>query len=216
MIRFILFATVSSFLSGFNSSNYDVRKEKIIQDYIQSNKDSYEEVKKDVQRIVDEGIRARLKMFLLLIPSGESKVDDLIIFNSDRSKLFTTLNSFSRQGVRGASDLVQGLYGVEIDGEWHIYIGGNLIALRQPYKYDYKTKFTWEEISFVAHEHFQNKYVDIDRKGKIVMDMDRLDKDINPISICGNNNASRKGEREGFLSGTEIIKSQIIDSLEYE
>lgn len=191
-------------------------KEIIIQSYIKDNFINYEANYDTLQSIIETRVKLKQKSCFFLFATVGYKVDELIVFNKDRTKLYTTLNSLYSSTAIGSSDLIQSLYGVKIDGEWHVYLGANLIAMRVGYKYDKYEPFTWDEISFMAHEQMFGRFIGFDWRGNLELKSEMVDKYVDPENIGGASISQDGTEEERFIRLTEFESSQIIDSLEYQ
>jgi hypothetical protein len=206
------FILIIPFLLGCSPNSSGLKIEKKIQAYIAQNFEQYE----SIHQILIEEIEQGKKKFLYATMGQlyrEYKVDNLIVFNEDNTKLFTTVNTIKDDGSSGSSDKIQSLYGVKIDGRWYVYLGKyNLVALRAGYKYDKYEPFTWEELSYVAHEQMFRRYISLDRKGNLVIDYEQLEADVNPEHMCGTNYINEPTIEQGLIKCYENKMSKIIDS----
>ncbi len=190
-------------------------KEQSVQEYVRKNWSSYSsiylEITKEISKMKKENISSTLLNTLL-----DSKVDSLIVFNKNRDKLYTTLNSLSKPWEGGSSDLIQSLYGVKIEGKWHIYVGQyNLIAMRDGYKYDIYEPFTWEELSYMAHEQLFGRFI-IFKDNGIAINYKRLDEETSVRSLTGKTLDEVESESAAFIELTEYYNSRKIDSTQLE
>ncbi len=190
-----------------------IDKEIIIQNFISKNFNNYSNIHAEIENL----IFIRIKNFNKTVTGQlfrQYKVDNLLVFNNDTTKLYTTINSKAGINEIGSSDLIQSLYGVKIDGKWLVFIGHqNLIAMRDGYKYNKYEPFTWDEISFMAHEQMFGKYLSFDWKGKLSINKNMVDKEVNPWDLGGTSVSEEGTETERFLRIWEFKNSQIIDSL---
>lgn len=194
-------------------SMHNLNQEKFINSYVEKNPNN--NVRNVLFEKIETNAKKRMKDYTAQIYRSY-RVDPLIIFNKSYNKLFTTVNTKSLISEKGSSDLVQALYGVKISGEWHIYLGANCIALRDGYKYDRYEPFTWEELSYVAHENFFGKYIDIDRKGNLKVDVDKIEKQVDPWVIAGTSVPQEGTDEERFKIITEYEYSRTLSDKEYE
>ncbi|MBK8627445.1 MAG: hypothetical protein IPN86_18320 [Saprospiraceae bacterium] len=197
-----------------NYFEYSLSGEKKVQQYISTHFHEYDDVREEVHKIINNGLQNKLMKYKSQINKTFFSTDSLYIFNPSRNKFYTTLNSINSINASGSSDLVQGLYGVKIQDQWYIFFGGNLIAMRGGYKYDKYEPFTWDEISFMAHEQMFGKYLSFDWKGKLSINHELIDKEVNPWDLGGTSVSEEGTETERFLRIWEFKNSQIIDSLQ--
>lgn len=197
-----------------NYFEYSLSDEKKVQKYISNHFHEYDDVREEVHKIINNGLKNKLKKYKSQINKTFFSTDSLYIFNSSRNKFYSTLNSINSINASGSSDLVQGLYGVKIQDQWLIFLGGNLIAMRGGYKYDKYEPFTWDEISFMAHEQMFGKYLSFDWKRKLSINQDLVDKYVDPWNIGGTSVSEEGTEKERFLRLWEFENSQTLDSTE--
>ena len=212
-IHYILFMA-SCILSCGSLKNIDY--EENIHEYINKNYSTYSNIRKQLEDEVSFKIDHKLQDYIGLSFKTGFKIDELILFNTSNTKLFTTLNSLNSSQASGSSDLVQGLYGIKIKNKWHIYLGANCIAMREGYKYNKYEPFTWEELSFVAHDNFFRKYIAFDSKGRVIINHDKVDEYATPWNIGGTAIEHNGTEEENFIKLTEYFESRKIDSVEYQ
>jgi hypothetical protein len=216
-MKMIILINVLFTMIGCNLNNgfTKLQKEVAIQSYIDQNEKSYEDVYIEISNEVNRMKNDRLKSTLLNI-IHESTIDKLIIFNKGRTKLYTTLNSSAKIYKNSSSDLIQSIYGVKIDGKWHVYLGNqNLIAMRDGYKtYKYEP-FTWEELSYVAHEQMFGRYLKY-TENEIAINYENLEHDTSVRSLTGKNLDEVESEEAAFIELTEYYNSRKLDSTEYQ
>lgn len=194
--------------------NSKFKNELVIQDFIRDNFDEYRHVHDTLNDIIENRVKMNFKSAKSLISKTGFNVDKLIIFNKDKTKLYTTLNSINSVKAKGSSDLIQSLYGVKIEGKWLVFFGANLIALRDGYKYNKYEPFTWDEISYMAHEQMFGRYLDFDRNGNLIINNDAIEKAVDPENIGGSSISQEGTEKERFLRLWEFENSQTLDSTE--
>jgi hypothetical protein len=194
---------------SFNS-NLNIQKE--IQEYVNQYFDSYKDIYSELKTQVDS-MRILKTQSTLMNQFHEVKIDDFVIFNRDKTKLYTTLNSTTSEAINSTSDLIQSLYGVKIDGRWYVFLGKyNLVALRAGYKYDKYEPFTWEELSYVAHEQMFRRYISLDRKGNLVIDYEQLEADTDVQAITGKHPSMVESEEKEYIDLYYHYQNKIIDS----
>ena len=196
--------------------NSKLKNELVIQDFIKDNFNDYKHIHDTLNDIIEYRVKMKVKSAKSLISKTGFQVDNLIIFNKDKTKLYTTLNSVNPINAIGSSDLIQSLYGVKIEGKWLVYIGHqNLIAMRDSYKYNKYEPFTWDEISFMAHEQMFGRYISIDKSGSLVINYDQLDKDTGVRELTGKIPGEYSTTDDAFISFiAEYYEAQTMDSLE--
>lgn len=191
-----------------------VQKEISIQRYIFQNEITYDNVYKDISNEIDRMKKDSLKSTLLNF-IHESKIDKLFIFNKEKTKFYTTLNTSARIYSHSTSDLIQSLYGVKIEGKWYVFLGHqNLIAKRDGYKYNKYEPFTWEELSYMAHEQMFGRYISVDKSGSLLINYDQLDKDTGVRELTGKIPGEYTTSDDAFISLNEYYKAQTLDSIE--
>jgi len=213
-MKMIIFISVILIMNGC-SKHSRVQKEILIQRYIEQNERTqeniYNEISSHIQRMKKDSLKSMLLNFI-----HESKIDNLIIFNKEQTKFYTTLNTSAKIYSHSTSDLIQSLYGVKIDGKWLVFIGHqNLIAMRDGYKYNKYEPFTWDEISFMAHEQMFGRYISIDKSGSLIINYDQLDKDTGVRELTGKIPGEYTTPEDAFISfNAEYYESQTLDSIE--
>lgn len=212
LIVYVLYTLIGC---NLNNESIKVQKEVAIQSYIVQNEKTYEDVYMEISDEVNRMKKDRLKSTLLNV-IHDSRIDKLIIFNKEKTKLYTTLNTSAKIYEHSSSDLVQSLYGVKIDGKWHVYFGANLIALREGYKTNKYEPFTWDELSYVAHEQMFGRFIDFDENGNMLTKHDMVEKYVNPWDIGGTSISHEGTEEERFLRLTAYNQSKKLDSTEYQ
>ncbi len=208
---------ISAFvLVSCQMKNSKFKNELLIQDFIIDNFEDYRHVHDTLNDIIKYRVKMKVKSAKSLISKTSFQVDNLIIFNKDRTKLYTTLNSINPINAIGSSDLIQSLYGVKIEGKWYVFLGANLIAMRDDYKYNKYEPFTWDEISFMAHEQMFSRYISIADNGKLIPKSDIVEKYVDPEHIGGSSISQEGTEKERFIRLWEFENSQTLDSTEIE
>lgn len=204
-----------TFFSSCGNQKNMLVKEKAINSHINNSFKIYSNIYNELNDIINERANAHIKWYVEKL-FRKWQVDSLIVFNKDKTKLYTTLNTITNPLEGGSSDLVQSLYGVKIKGKWHLYLGNqNLIAMRGGYKTNKYEPFTWEELSYVAHEQMFGSYLVFDKNGKFISSPDIVDKLVNPKDVCGRDYINGT-EEEGFAKCTIDRNTKKIDSLEYQ
>lgn len=210
MKNILIFVLFNFFQSCYMDSNY-IKTEMNIQDYINKNFNSYKDIHEEITLEIEnhKSIHVQNAIGQLFHPY---MVDKLIIFNKEKSKFYTTVNTI-RTDSKISSDRVQSLFGVKIEGKWYIYLGRyNLVALREGYKYDKYEPFTWEELSYVAHEQMFGSYVSLDWKGNLVINYAQLDADTNTRGLTGKYGPDTKSFEEEAIELYNYYMDQKIDS----
>ncbi len=146
----------------------------------------------------------------------EWQVDSLILFNYDQTKLYTTINTRAAIWYGGTSDLVQEVYGVKVNGEWLIFLGASLIISREGYKRNVYEPFSWQELSFVAHEQLFSKFLTINNVKNKSFQSDILDKVVTPDYLGGSLITTEGDEKDKYLEYLRYRNSKIVDSMEFE
>jgi hypothetical protein len=216
-MKILILIILSTMFISCKPIDYKLQKELSIQKYIEQNFEKYKLEYEILNKIVIEGVNNKLKTHRSQIGKESYIIDKLMIFNNERTKLYTTLNSINKPTNSGSSsDLVQSLYGVKIKGKWHVYLGENLIAMRGGYKtYKYEP-FTWEELSYVAHEQMFPKFITFSATCELELNQDYLNKYINPENVGGTSVSDEGTDEERFIRLWDFKQSKIIDSLEYQ
>jgi hypothetical protein len=182
----IIFYISALILLSCQMKNSKLKNELVIQNFIRDNFKNYRHVHDTLDGIIEDKVKMKVKSAKSLISKTGFQVDNLIIFNKDKTKLYTTLNSINPIIAIGSSDLIQSLYGVKIEGKWLVFIGHqNLVAMRDGYKYNKYEPFTWDEISFMAHEQMFGRYISIDKNGSLSINHDQFDKDTGVRELTG-------------------------------
>jgi hypothetical protein len=89
------------------------------------------------------------------------KLDSAICFNSDSTRLFTTLNRQQKGHKDGNSDNINELGGALIQGRWYFMLGASWPIVREYYQDSIYAPLTYEELSTIAHkEVFPNHSID--------------------------------------------------------
>lgn len=211
IIWILLIYSLFQSCSGFG---YDIHKHKLMDEYAKNNFKSYESVYHELQSKIDDMVRRHVHSSRGQI-GNEYRIDSFIAFNSERNKLFTTLNT-KNMNISSSSDLVQDLYGVKIDDNWLLFFGYNLIAQREGYKKDVSKVFTWDELSYVAREQMFPQFIGFDENSNIIISDNAFNKHVKADVIGGSRVSPEGSEDEKFLRLWNYEQSVILDSLEYE
>lgn len=213
-MKYLLYILLLTFLCSSCSQNKrDIKTDRLLNQYVIDNFENYSDCYIEISLLLNEMVDSNLKVVRPLIVCEDFEIDSLILFNKTKDRLFTTINT-KIDTKYATSDRIQALYGVKIDGKWHIYNGEILLGIRQPYKYETNEPFTWQEMSFVAREHFHIKFIDFSLKGNIKIDHDQIDKRISPFDIIGTQIKLEGTDEDKYRSITEYRKSQVVDSVE--
>lgn len=195
--------------------NSRFKNELVIQDFIRVNFEGYRHVHDTLNGIIENRVKMNFKSAKSLISKTGFNVDKLIIFNKDKTKLYTTVNSINHINAIGSSDLIQSLYGVKIERKWYVFLGHqNLIAKRDGYKYNKYEPFTWEELSYMAHEQMFGRYISLDKNGSLIIKYDQLDKDTGVRELTGKIPGEYTTPYDAFISFNEYLESQTLDRRE--
>ena len=103
-------------------NNYNIVRHELTNYYVQQNFETYKTVYDELGKSVDDMVLRHIESVRGQI-GNEYQIDSFIIFNKERSKLFTTINTSLKKNY-GASDLIQTLYGVKIKKIGGIYFLG--------------------------------------------------------------------------------------------
>ena len=201
-------------LFSCNSSKL-IKREISIKMYIENNFDTYSDIYSEINYQINDLVDKRVNIAQAQI-FREYQLDSLIIYNKSRSKLFSTINTKTNPWEIGSSDLIQSLYGVKLNNKWHLYLGANLIALRDGYKTNKYEPFTWQELSHVAHEQMFGRFIGFDENGNMLSKHDMVEKYVNPWDIGGASITHEGTEEERFLRLTAYNQSKKLDSTEYQ
>jgi hypothetical protein len=88
----------------------------------------------------------------------ESKLDSMIVFNSDSSRLFTNI-IIRDTGHKGAIfDYIEALGGAIINKRWYYFSGVNTTIDRASYQDSIYAPLSFEELSYLAREHLKEAY----------------------------------------------------------
>ncbi|HRG20827.1 MAG TPA: hypothetical protein PLQ57_07340 [Saprospiraceae bacterium] len=183
-------------------------------EYAKNNFKSYESVYHELQSKIDDMVRRHVHSSRGQI-GNEYRIDSFIAFNSERNKLFTTLNT-KNMNISSSSDLVQDLYGVKIDDNWLLFFGYNLIAQREGYKKDVSKVFTWDELSYVAREQMFPQFIGFDENSNIIISDNAFNKHVKADVIGGSRVSPEGSEDEKFLRLWNYEQAEILDSFEYK
>ena len=185
------------YFSSCGNQNNMIEKEKAIDSFIEKNFNSYNNIYTELNELINERANLHINWYVEKL-FRKWQVDSLIVFNKEKTKLYTTINTITNPWEDGSSDLVQSLYGVKIKGKWRVYLGNqNLIAMRGGYKANKYEPFTWEELSYVAHEQLFGSVLDFDKNGTYIERSNLIDKLVNPKDVCGRDYINGT-EEEGF------------------
>lgn len=205
---------IYSFFQSCSGYGYDINKHKKMDEYVKNNFTSYESVYHELQSKIDDMVDRHVHSIRGQI-GNEYRIDSFIVFNSERNKLFTTLNT-KNMNMSSSSDLVQNLYGVKIDDNWLLFFGYNLIAQREGYKKDVSKVFTWDELSYVAREQMFPQFIGFDVNNNIIISDNAFHKYVKAEEIGGSRVSPEGSEDEKFLRLWNYKQAVILDSLEYK
>ncbi|HMT00287.1 MAG TPA: hypothetical protein PKA12_16155 [Saprospiraceae bacterium] len=183
-------------------------------EYVKINFKSYESLYHELHYKIDEMVGRHVHSIRGQI-GNEYRIDSFIAFNSERNKLFTTLNT-KNMNINSYSDLVQNLYGVKIDNKWLLFFSYNLIAQREGYKKDVSKVFTWDELSYVAREQMFPQFIGFDENSNIIISDNAFIKHVKADVIGGSRVSPEGSEDEKFLRLWNYKQSVLLDSLEFK
>lgn len=87
--------------------------------------------------------------------------------------------------------------------------------MRDGYKNDIYEPFTWEELSYVAHEQMFGRFISFENN-RIIIYEDHIDKVIVTSYWGSTFNYEEKTDEEKFLRLSKESQTKIIDSLQYQ
>lgn len=213
-LKIILISILFMMTPSCSNNTKRIEKHNIISKYVSQNFDQYSTIHSEVNEIIKEMIKYKQKSIIDQI-GHDYQIDSLMIFTKDQTKLYTTINTNFKE-YRGSNDMVQSLYGVKIGGKWHVYLGNqNLIAMRDGYKTNKYEPFTWEELSYVAHEQMFGRYL-IYSESELTINYQNLEHDTSVRSLTGKNLEEVESEEAAFIELTEYYNSKKLDSTEYQ
>ena len=189
-----------------------LQKHKLISEYVSNNFNKYDDVYKEVNETIKFLIDSNQKRIIDQI-GHDYRIDRLIIFNKEYSKFYTTINTNFKE-YNGSNDLIQSLYGVKIEGKWYVFFGANLIAMRDGYKYNKYEPFTWEELSYVAHEQMFGRFLSYVKDGNLKINTEVVENEINPSYLIGTQISNEGTDDERFIRLWNYKNSQTLDSTE--
>lgn len=210
----MLILLIYSFFHSCANFGYDIDNHKKMDEYVKNNFTSYESVYHELQNKIDDMVGRHVHSIRGQI-GNEYRIDSFIVFNSERNKLFTTLNT-KNMNMSSSSDLVQNLYGVKIDDNWLLFFGYNLIAQREGYKKDVSKVFTWDELSYVAREQMFPQFIGFDVNNNIIISDKAFHKHVKAEVIGGSRVSPEGSEDEKILRLWNYEQAVILDSLEYK
>lgn len=210
----MLILLIYSFFHSCSNFGYDIDKHKKMDEYVKNNFKSYESLYHELHYKIDEMVGRHVHSIRGQI-GNEYRIDSFIAFNSERNKLFTTLNT-KNMNINSYSDLVQNLYGVKINNKWLLFFGYNLIAQREGYKKDVSKVFTWDELSYVAREQMFPQFIGFDENSNIIISDNAFNKHVKADVIGGSRVSPEGSEDEKFLRLWNYEQAEILDSFEYK
>ncbi len=144
--------------------------------YVKENFDSYSNVYVEVEEWLNAMITSNKKTVSHLIFYSNFEVDELLLFNKDRTKCIGTINISSVLSNKAASsDDIRRFQGVKINNKWYFFMGATLVLPRDYYKYDMYAPLSFEELSYLARKEFLLPFCKIEN-GQLIENHEAIDK----------------------------------------
>lgn len=97
------------------------------------------------------------------------KLDSIIVFNNDSTRLFTTVNISSALYKNSVMDYVKEFGGAKINGNWYFFFGASMPVPREMFSDKIYEPLSFDQLSKIAHKHRFPK-MQLDSNGKYVID----------------------------------------------
>ena len=86
------------------------------------------------------------------------KLDSMIVFNKDSSRLYTNILHRSCKHKGGIFDYLQAIGGAKIDSQWYFFFGMQPVIDRASYQDSIHAPLSFDELSYLAREHLLGAY----------------------------------------------------------
>lgn len=83
------------------------------------------------------------------------KIDSLILFNEDTTRLFTNLLERNLKFPGTSSDYITQLAGAKINTKWYFFFGPSIVIDRASYQDSVYAPLSFAELSYLAREHLR-------------------------------------------------------------
>ncbi len=121
--------------------------------YFTSYKTHYGEINTSIAQWLHDSLSIALPYYLY-----PYQVDSVICFNSDSTRLFSTINC-RIEGVQDAKgDNIREIGGAKIHGNWYFLLGASWPISRIEYQDSMYAPLTFKELSYIAHQRIFPKH----------------------------------------------------------
>jgi len=122
------------------------------QEYLTENFDSYREIYNSINDSISVWVADSLAKVLPLM-HNTWQLDSAIVFNSDSSRLFTTVNERSSGWKDTELDWIHEFAGAYLEEEWYYYfMPTSMPVSRLEFKEELYEPYTFDELSYIAHK----------------------------------------------------------------
>lgn len=160
----------------FISCNKEEKKDfqnDLFDDYLNLNFNSYSKIHKQIndslQKWVQDSLTVTESFFY-----HPYKVDSVLCFNSDSTRLFTTINKRIGEFKDAVQDNITELGGAFIQGRWYFVLMGSNVIDRGSYQDSVYAPLTFEELSYIAHKEIFPMPNKDSVTGKMYFNLDNL------------------------------------------
>ncbi|HRD07469.1 MAG TPA: hypothetical protein PK037_07885 [Saprospiraceae bacterium] len=135
--------------------------------YLSKNFNKYAQTYQQISDSLQKWRCDSLNIMIYLLDTSSARLDSMIVFNSDSTRLYTNVLKRDVEYKDAVFDYIYGLGGAKIHGKWYFFFGMNTTIDRASYQDSIYSPLSFEELSYLAREHLHKAYK-IDQNGSII------------------------------------------------
>lgn len=135
--------------------------------YLSKNFNKYAQTYQQISDSLQKWRNDSLNIMIYLLDTSSTRLDSMIVFNSDSTRLYTNVLKRDVENKDAVFDYIYGLGGAKIHGKWYFFFGMNTTIDRASYQDSIYCPLSFEELSYLAREHLHNAFT-INQNGAII------------------------------------------------
>ena len=135
--------------------------------YLSNSFNKYAQTYQEISDSLDRWRGDSLNIMIYLLDTSSARLDSMIVFNSDSTRLYTNVLKRDVEYKDAVFDYIYGLGGAKIHGKWYFFFGMNTTIDRASYQDSIYCPLSFEELSYLAREHLHNAFT-INQNGAII------------------------------------------------